>query len=134
MATVPYGRREQQFDALFLAQKDEKHSRMGVAEIDRARRSGRTGGVRRLHRELRHVTDRVHAQKAAVRRMAEMAQLHSLLPICSYCRRVRNDSGYWQRVEEYVSDHTMTEFSHGICPTCLETEMQNVAGLNSNPA
>ncbi len=78
------------------------------------------------------VTDRVRAQEAAVRRrMAELAQLHSLLPICSYCRKVRDDRGYWQKVEEYVSEHTMTEFSHGICPTCLEVEMENLARLNS---
>jgi len=68
------------------------------------------------------VTDRVHAEEAAVRRrLAELAQLQSLLPICSYCRKVRNDHGYWQQVEDYVSDHSMTEFTHGICPTCLST-------------
>lgn len=66
------------------------------------------------------VTDRIQAQEAAMRRrIAEMKELEALLPICCYCRRVRDDLGYWQRVEEYVSERTRTEFSHSICPACL---------------
>ncbi len=66
------------------------------------------------------VTDRIQAQEAAMRRrIAEMKELEALLPICCYCRRVRDGHGYWQRVEEYVSERTRTEFSHAICPACL---------------
>jgi PAS domain S-box-containing protein len=68
------------------------------------------------------VTDRIAAEEALTRRrLAELAQLAELLPICSYCRKIRDDHGYWQRVEDYVSSRTMTEFTHGICPTCLAT-------------
>ena len=42
------------------------------------------------------------------------------LPICSYCKRIRNDQNYWERVEVYVTEHTDAKFTHGICPTCLE--------------
>jgi phosphoserine phosphatase RsbU/P len=44
----------------------------------------------------------------------------SLLPICAYCKKIRDDRNYWQRVEEYVSAHTDAQFSHGICPECYE--------------
>jgi DNA-binding response OmpR family regulator len=47
-------------------------------------------------------------------------QLRGLLPICSYCKRIRDDRNYWQRVEVYVSEHTDATFTHGICPSCLE--------------
>jgi len=47
-------------------------------------------------------------------------RLRGLLPICSYCKRIRDDRNYWQRVEVYVSEHTDATFTHGICPSCLE--------------
>jgi DNA-binding response OmpR family regulator len=47
-------------------------------------------------------------------------RLRGLLPICAYCKRIRDDRNYWQRVEVYVSEHTDATFTHGICPSCLE--------------
>jgi hypothetical protein len=44
--------------------------------------------------------------------------LHGLLPICSCCKKIRNDQGYWQHVESYLQEHTEADFSHGICPDC----------------
>ncbi len=46
--------------------------------------------------------------------------LHGILPICSYCKQIRNDGGAWQQIEEYVREHTDADFSHGICPDCLK--------------
>ena len=46
-------------------------------------------------------------------------QLQKLLPICSHCKKIRNDQNYWQQVEGYISEHTDVQFSHGICPDCL---------------
>jgi PAS domain S-box-containing protein len=51
--------------------------------------------------------------------LAEVASLRAILPICSYCRRVRDDENYWHTVEGYLARHTATRFSHGICPGCL---------------
>ena len=50
----------------------------------------------------------------------KVRQLRGLLPICSYCKRIRNDQNDWERVEVYVSEHTDAMFTHGICPACLE--------------
>ncbi len=47
-------------------------------------------------------------------------QLQGLLSICSYCKRIRNDENYWQRVEEFIIEHSDAHFSHGICPKCFE--------------
>lgn len=61
----------------------------------------------RLVRELRAV-------------VAEVRTLREILPICSYCKKIRDDDNYWQSVESYISRHTNTRFSHGICPSCFE--------------
>jgi hypothetical protein len=46
--------------------------------------------------------------------------LSGLLPICSYCKSIRNDEGYWQLVEAFVGSHSSAEFTHGICPGCIQ--------------
>lgn len=51
--------------------------------------------------------------------LAQVRTLRGILPICSGCKKVRDDTGYWQVVELYVSQHTEAEFSHGLCPDCL---------------
>jgi PAS domain S-box-containing protein len=50
--------------------------------------------------------------------LAEVTTLQGILPICSYCKNIRNDENYWQSVEAYFSRHTEMQFSHGICPSC----------------
>ena len=60
---------------------------------------------------------RVQELEAALTRVR---QLQGLLPICSYCKKIRNDRNYWQQVESYISEHTEAVFSHGICPECFE--------------
>ena len=52
--------------------------------------------------------------------LASVRMLQGLLPICSYCKAIRNDQNYWQRVETYFSDHSGVQFSHSYCPTCYE--------------
>jgi DNA-binding response OmpR family regulator len=69
----------------------------------------------------------VEMQKALVDRikeleqaLAQVKQLQGLLPICSYCRKVRDDQNYWQKVEDYITRHSGATFSHSICPECFE--------------
>jgi sigma-B regulation protein RsbU (phosphoserine phosphatase) len=52
--------------------------------------------------------------------LANVKQLHGLLPICSYCKRIRGDDQYWQQVESYIAARSDAQFSHGICPPCYE--------------
>jgi hypothetical protein len=69
---------------------------------------------RRLNRELAETLERVR-------------QLEGLIPVCAWCRRVRDDAGYWARFEAYLASRTKATFTHGICPTCLDE-------LEANPA
>jgi two-component system cell cycle response regulator len=57
--------------------------------------------------------------RALSRALSEVKQLNALLPICSYCKKIRDDKDYWQSVEGYISQHTDATFSHGICPECF---------------
>jgi PAS domain S-box-containing protein len=57
--------------------------------------------------------------------LAEVNSLREILPICSYCRRIRDDENYWHTVENYISRHTATQFSHSICPHCLATQVES---------
>ena len=50
--------------------------------------------------------------------LADVNQLSGLLPICAYCKKIRDDKGYWNQIEAYLQKHTEAEFSHGICPDC----------------
>jgi CheY-like chemotaxis protein len=54
--------------------------------------------------------------------LAEVKQLANLLPICSVCKKIRDDAGYWKQVEEYISAHFDVRFSHGICPDCIRSQ------------
>ena len=52
--------------------------------------------------------------------LAEVKTLSGLLPICSACKKIRNDQGYWQQIEGYIMAHSDTKFSHGLCPDCAQ--------------
>jgi sigma-B regulation protein RsbU (phosphoserine phosphatase) len=66
---------------------------------------------------------RIHVGERTIGLMANIKRLTGLLPICSYCKRIRSDDDYWEQVESYITDHTDALFSHGICPTCLVKAM-----------
>jgi DNA-binding response OmpR family regulator len=59
---------------------------------------------------------------------ARISQLHGLLPMCAWCKKIRDDQNYWQAVECYVASHSEVQFTHGICPDCLAKMM----GLTGN--
>ncbi len=52
--------------------------------------------------------------------LAEIKTLSALLPICANCKKIRDDNGYWEQIETYISDHSNTLFSHSICPECMK--------------
>lgn len=70
-----------------------------------------------LQAELKATVGRLEEALARVR------QLHGLLPICAYCKRIRDDHNYWHQVELYIAQHADVEFTHGICPDCYEALM-----------
>ncbi|MFO0754098.1 MAG: PAS domain-containing protein [Thermodesulfovibrionales bacterium] len=67
------------------------------------------------------VTDKVEAQEALCKaREEEIAHLKELIPICSTCKKIRDDKGYWTQVESYMAKYIKADFSHSICPECLQ--------------
>jgi GAF domain-containing protein len=66
--------------------------------------------------ELRRVSNRM------AEALEKVKTLHGLLPICAWCKRIRDDQGYWSQVEAYFRAHTGADFTHGICPECFEKQ------------
>ena len=60
--------------------------------------------------------DKIHlAHKEA---LDKVKKLTGMLPICANCKKIRNDQGYWEQIEAYISEHSAVEFTHGLCPEC----------------
>jgi PAS domain S-box-containing protein len=73
------------------------------------------------------ITERKQAAEAQAALLAELQQalkenktLRGLIPICAHCKKIRDDTGFWQQVDVYVRAHTEAEFTHSICPPCSE--------------
>lgn len=84
-----------------------------------------------IYSAARDITERKRAEAERERlvlelqaALAEVKVLQRILPICMYCRRIRDDENYWHSVENYISEHTNTQFSHGICPSCMQNEVE----------
>lgn len=71
----------------------------------------------------RSLTARVTELEAA---LGEVRALQGLLPICSYCKKVRNEANYWEQVDSYLTSHSSLELTHGICPVCMEKMMNEL--------
>jgi PAS domain S-box-containing protein len=81
-----------------------------------------------IYSVARDITERRRAEHAREQllselqtALAEVKVLRQILPICMYCKKIRDGQDYWQTVETYISDHTDSRFSHGICPDCYQT-------------
>jgi DNA-binding response OmpR family regulator len=85
----------------------------------------------RLHAGVRIVElqkallERFHELEEALKRVK---QLQGLLPICSYCKKIRNDRNYWEQVDSYLASHSEVQFSHGVCPDCYEVYLKPQLG------
>ena len=83
------------------------------------------------HGVARDITDRKKSEEEREKlitelqeAMAEIKTLSGILPICAYCKKIRNDEGYWNQLETYISKYTEAKFSHGICPDCYKVQMK----------
>jgi len=75
------------------------------------------GGL--LRRSIRYAIERQKLSTQLKQSMKEINTLRGFLPICANCKKIRDDQGYWTRIETYISMHSEAEFSHGICPECV---------------
>lgn len=69
---------------------------------------------------LRELRIRLHVARRILDSAAHIRELQGLVPICSYCKSVRKDEDYWQRIEQYMSARTGSEFTHSVCPSCYD--------------
>jgi len=60
---------------------------------------------------------------------AHIKRLQGILPICMYCHKIRTDKETWERLEKYISEHSDVEFSHGLCPECMEKQPPEIKGF-----
>lgn len=88
--------------------------------IGRELRSRIDVGVRVIGLE-RMLATKVHQLETA---LEDVKKLRGLLPICSYCNKIRNDNDYWEQVESYITRFSEVEFSHSICPSCYQEHVQ----------
>ncbi|MFC1888412.1 PAS domain-containing protein [Thermodesulfobacteriota bacterium] len=123
------------------AREQKDLSRISTMEVEMTCKDGSTVWVevsmRFLHDEdgqpkgilgiSRNITERKQVEEDRERlitelqdALADVKMLSGLVPICSSCKKIRNDEGYWERVEKYIGDHFEAEFTHGICPACLK--------------
>jgi hypothetical protein len=64
--------------------------------------------------------------------MAKIKTLRGLVPICAWCKKIRDDKGFWSQVESYVEQHSEAQFTHGICPDCLKKVEEEESGEKSS--
>jgi DNA-binding response OmpR family regulator len=77
-----------------------------------------------LQREL---TAKIAALEETI---ANVKQLKGLLPICSYCKKIRKDQDYWQQLEGYISENSDAQFSHGVCPGCYAHAVRELTDIH----
>jgi DNA-binding NtrC family response regulator len=82
--------------------------------------------ARLLERSIRYAIERKRAEEERERLISQLQEalaniktLRGLLPICASCKKIRDDTGYWNQIETYIHIHTEADFSHGLCPDCI---------------
>jgi FixJ family two-component response regulator len=80
-----------------------------------------------LERSIRYAIERKRTQEEREQLISELQtalakvkQLSGLLPMCASCKKIRDDKGYWNQIEAYISEHSQADFTHGICPECVK--------------
>ena len=76
--------------------------------------------IRDITPRTRVETERENLILELKKALSEIKTLSGLLPICAYCKNIRNDEGYWEQIEGYIKERSLAEFSHGICPECMK--------------
>jgi DNA-binding response OmpR family regulator len=80
---------------------------------------------------------RLRVAERILRYATQVSQLETFLPICSYCKKIRDDKNYWQQIESYINKRTGTDFSHSVCPDCYQRvivpELEKLRAASSVP-
>jgi phosphoserine phosphatase RsbU/P len=86
--------------------------------------------------DVRELKTRLHVAARILNYATQVKELESFLPICGYCKKIRDDHNYWQQIEHYLHERTGAAFSHGVCPDCYQKQvvpMLRAAGIEPPP-
>jgi len=123
-------RRQDAEEALRSSNEElERRVRFRTREIEEANVALRAEIAERMRVEQ----DREELIRDLQRTLSEVKTLNGLLPICAWCRKLRDDQGYWSQVEDYIRKHTLARTTHGICPDCLDRIKQEPGHDISHP-
>ncbi|MCD4774770.1 MAG: tetratricopeptide repeat protein [Candidatus Aegiribacteria sp.] len=100
-------------DRIFTEESSKKYNELQIS-YETAKKEKENEIYRLRNIEL------VKANEKLTKALAEVKTLSGLLPICSSCKKIRDDSGYWEQIEKYITERSDTQFSHGICPECMK--------------
>lgn len=121
-ATVRAGGKAILFENRYLC-KDGSHRWLRWNAAPDAARQGIYSVARDVTESKRAEEEREQLVRELQAALAEVQSLRAILPICSYCRKIRDDENYWHTVEDYIGKHTSAKFSHGICPSCMVSQI-----------
>lgn len=136
----PLNRRDELLDIIATIRRGET---LCIPDTERLHKSGKkipisltVSPIKNIHGEIigaSTISRDISAQKQAVYERDQLIErlsaaasqvrtLNGMLPICASCKRIRDDKGYWQQVETYISGHSAASFTHGVCPQCAEKQ------------
>ena len=92
--------------------------------------TGTVSAIRDISERKEHERQREEIIKELQDALAKVKQLEGMLPICAWCKKVRDDKGYWQQIEAYISLHTKAGITHGICPECAKKVIDTLKSVD----
>ena len=95
---------------------------------------GRINNRHLLGQSILHSIERHKLLMDLEKKIREIKTLRGLIPMCAWCRQIRDENGYWKKVEQYISEHTDVEFTHGMCEECEKKALAQVYELKKSGA
>jgi len=118
-----HGARLARYETVRLC-KDGRYLPVSLAISPLLDADGRVTGVASIARDIserkREESERMELIREMTEALQEVKTLSGLLPICAWCKKIRDDHGYWQQLETYIIAHSSADFTHGICPDCMQ--------------
>ncbi len=81
----------------------------------------------KMHLELKQYQDQLKKKNSQLKKaLDDIKQLSTIVPICAQCKKIRDDTGYWQQVEQFIATHLDAQFTHGYCPECYQKQVRKI--------
>jgi PAS domain S-box-containing protein len=130
------GEKQEPYEAEFLHKSGHRvHLRTTEVPVldDKGMVLGIEGIVQDITELKRAEADRENAIKKLEKALSEIRTLRGILPLCSFCKKIRDDDGYWEQVDVYIHKYSEADISHGICPECMKIHYPEQYASMSSP-